>query len=251
MISFAPPGLLLLALSALISVDAYNINIPAVAESRRSFLGNALVGAVATCSLIPAQSALAEPDPSIQRFPPVQYLFPVYNFQDLLDFISERLNANTEEGIRQASERVDEFLKGGFISNKSLFKSLCTIYIGEIKYSPGAERQAIQAAFLGDCDQIVEAIVNLQKPLQSLVKEGATEPTQEVLGYLKDSQTGLLQFLNRIPQEDVVKLRAVIEKFKDADANQNKKLDREEVSSFSDEELEIYKTVGDLIFQAK
>ena len=245
---------LLLITTTVPLLNAYNIAATTSKKSattRRAFYRDLLgTSVIAVAPTLVTASEAEEEAALIRQYPSIQYLVPIYNLQDALGVLESELLSNTNVGIKRASQIVDRFLAGGFLSNKNIFRGMCVIYVQEIKYQDPSNLPPImvnQNSWLDGCDATLQGIVNLQKPLQTLVKAGADVPTPEVIGFLRDSQTGLQQFLNKVPREDIEKMQSFIKAVGEADVNKNGKLDSSELNSLSKEDQALYKIVGELL----
>ena len=192
----------------------------------------------------------------IQNYPELQYLVPIYTFQQSLEILSALLDPdllarsqNPKLALSRASRLVDNFLRGGLLSNKNIFRGVCTIYIQEIKYDD-PDRSKItsdRSKRLGYCDASLDGFNKLQKPLQQLVETGANSPTDEVLMYLGQSKRAIQDFANMIPVEDIERVKAWVEVISKADIDHDGKLEGQELEGLQEEDRKLYKAVGDFL----
>ena len=188
--------------------------------------------------------------PMIKSWPGLQYLVPIYTLQDSLSILASQLSPDAGAvGIQRASRLVDKFLGGGLLSNKNVFRGLCTIYIQEISYDD-PDRGLInidRSNRLDDCNAVISALESMQKPLRQLAANGTAVASSEVLGYLDEAKGGLRSFLSKVPSSDFEKVKAWITAVNAADANRNGILEGAELDSLGKEDKELYQAVGDLL----
>lgn len=192
----------------------------------------------------------------IQHYPELQYLVPIYTFQQSLQILSTLLDPdllaksqNPKLALSRASRLVDKFLSGGLLSNKNVFRGVCTIYIQEIKYDD-PDRSKItsdRSTRLGYCDACLDGFTKLQKPLQQLVEKGAESPSDEILMYLNDSKRAIQDFVNMVPVEDIETVKAWVEAIGKADIDHNGKLEGQELDGLQEKDRKLYKAVGDFL----
>ena len=110
-------------------------------NDRRTFLGKQaisllLLGGGGTSALVPtARAEFIGSGAMISKYPDLQYLVPIYTFDNALKLLSKYLDGNVgSNGVKVASSVVDNFFKGGLLSNKNVFKGLCVVYCQEIKF---------------------------------------------------------------------------------------------------------------------
>ena len=108
--------------------------------SRRTFLSKQglVIASIATGTTIVPNVSKADfigSGAMISKYPDLQYLVPIYTFNNALSVLSRCLSPEGgQKGLMAASRIVDNFFSGGLLSNKNIFKGLCVVYCQEIKY---------------------------------------------------------------------------------------------------------------------
>ena len=244
-------------------VEAFNINDNSISPSlnakkndlsRQEFLRNAIAGGCSTIIAgIPincqAETFIGGP-PMIQQWPSLQYLVPLYTFQFALDRLSQNLRPGSgAEGIRQSSQLIDQFFAGGFLSNGSVYRGLCAVYIQEIQYDDPDRRRVNEDRMerLQYCDKSVDALKAMQKPLRQLSIDGADVASDSILALLEEARTNTQSFLSQIPKRSLDDVSQWLERVNRADSNNDGKLQNGELDALNGEDRKLYLVVGDLI----
>mmetsp|Transcript_16914 Transcript_16914/g.23191 ORF Transcript_16914/g.23191 Transcript_16914/m.23191 type:complete len:256 (-) Transcript_16914:64-831(-) len=188
--------------------------------------------------------------PTIKAWPDLKFLVPIYQLGTSLDVLANLLEPNQgAAGLRLASNLVERFFGGGFLSNKSIYRGLCTVYAQEVQYDD-ADKDRIREdrlAYIADCDMTLAAMEAMRKPLKRLVAEGANQASPDVTSSLEDARAGVRKFLSRVPPEDVERVERFVVAVAAADVNRNGRVEGSEVDFLSPDDRELYKTVGDLL----
>lgn len=223
---------------------------------RRKSLVQAISFLTATTTASAASSTQANAEfigspPMILNYPSPQYLVPIYTLNSALDVLYSQLTSETNLGIQRSLKVLDNFFSGGFLSKKNVFKGLCTIYVQEIQYDdPDKNRIYLdRMARLDDCDNSLKSLEQVQSQLNIQLKNqpDANTPNSEVMKSFQDTREYLQAFFNKIPKKNVEEVTMWIQVVNQADTDRNGKLEGDELSALNEEELKLYKAVGELI----
>ena len=243
---------ILLVFSSEINI-CYSYSSPTKNVPRRAFLDSILVSSM-TCAIppchaeLPNKSFIGSP-PMILKYPSLQYLVPIYTFNLSIAYLANQLESSTQQGIQVGSKIVNNFFSGGLLSNKNIFRGMCAVYINEIQYDdPDRDHIYIdRVSRLQYCDSTLNALEKMQKPLEQLVANGASAPSEEVMGYLQSARIGLNNFLSNVPKKDIEQVKNWIVTMKTADLDHNGKIDDDELAKVSEEDRLLFKSVGQLL----
>lgn len=219
---------------------------------RRAFIDSILVSsmtcAIPPCHAEPSKAFIGSP-PMIQKYPSLQYLVPIYTFNLSIAYLANQLESSTQQGIQVSSKIVNSFFSGGLLSNKNIFRGMCAVYINEIKYDdPDRDHIYIdRVSRLQYCDSTLNALEKMQKPLEQLVADKASAPSDEVMGYLQSARIGLANFLSNVPKKDIEQVKNWIITMKAADLDKNGKIDEKELANVSEDDRSLFLTVGQLL----
>lgn len=188
--------------------------------------------------------------PLVREWPRLECLVPIYTFQSALDILAQNLRPEAgADGIRKSSQIIDTFLDGGFLSNASVFRGMCAIYISEIYYlDPDRRRINEDRVFrLKYSDTAVDSLKAMQRPLKQLKSEGAVIASDEVTRLMNDAQSNISSFLSLVPKQDIEDIQKWMDRVKDADLNQNGQLQGNELNALSADDLKLYNVVGNIL----
>lgn len=231
----------------------YSLTSSTEISRRRAFLNSVLVSPIAYAippcyAQLPPKSFIGSP-PMIQKYPSIQYLVPIYTFNMSLEYLANQLESSTQQGIQVASKIVNNFFSGGLLSNKNIFRGMCAVYINEIQYDdPDPDHIYIdRVSRLQYCDSTLNALEKMQIPLEKLVANDASAPSDEVLIYLQSARTGLMKFLSNVPKNDIEKVKNWIVTMKAADVDLNGEIDDDELANLSADDRTLFLAVGPLL----
>mmetsp|Transcript_8497 Transcript_8497/g.12839 ORF Transcript_8497/g.12839 Transcript_8497/m.12839 type:complete len:251 (+) Transcript_8497:52-804(+) len=242
--------LLMTVASALAKISsAYGLSPPI---GRREWISGAVItsGGATAAFANPASAAWIGGPPMVVAWPDVKYLVPIYELDGALTSLAKCLEPpRGAVGLLMASRLLNQFFKGGLLSNENVFRGLCAVYVGEITFDdPNRGRvRDFKASFLDDCETVIGSLRSMKKPLQKMVDSGAAGATPEVLGYLVSAQNGLTGFLARVPQSDLEQIITWEKAISAADVDRNKRLEEDEMRSLSEEDVKLYRGVGELL----
>lgn len=248
-------------LAGSVAANAYQVPPPAPQKPTTLSRRGLLRAAGAACLAVggfevagPPNDALAETfiggPPMIKSWPSLQYLVPIYELENSLKLLSVALDpARGAEGVKLSSRLVEQFFKGGLLSNKNVFKGLCAIYVQEIRYDdPDKGRVRDHGiGFLDDCDATIRGLEQMQKPLKKLADSDAGKATPEVIASLDRARAGMKSFLSKVPQRDMDRVVEWTKSVAAADADRNGRIEGNELDALSEQDRDLYKAVGDFL----
>ena len=220
------------------NVDKYHQQL-----DRRCFFGQALGGIVAGAGILtsnPTTSLAFSSTARIQKWPGVEYLEPVYEFQLSIQALAQA--AEDESNYTGLKKRLELFFKGAILSERNLYAGLALTYSNQIKYDPQELPNYVKLDMEERFNLIEDTMVNLKNLMLSLpATPTAAYNKDNILDFANGATVSLKRWFALIPSEEVAKAMDLFEVSRSADANQDGKVDLEESEALPEEYRDIWK----------
>jgi len=210
--------------------------------NRRKFVAQTLGGLATGASL-----ALLNPSPSwasstarVQKWPGVEYLEPVYEFQLSVQALAGA--AEDESEFPGLKKRLEQFFKGAIFSERNLYAGMALTYTNQIRYDSQELPNYIELDQQERFNLIEDTMISLKNLMVSLpASPAATYNKDDVLDYANLATVSLKRWFALIPNEEVARAKELFEASRLADGNKDGKVDWEEAQVMSEENKESWK----------
>lgn len=185
-------------------------------------------------------SSFASSTARVQKWPGLEYLEPVYEFQLSVEALASA--AEDESKFPGLKIRLEQFFKGAILSERNLYAGMALTYTNQIKYDPQELPNYIKLDQQERFNLIEDTMINLKNLLVSLpTSPAATYNKDDVLDYANLATVSLKRWFALIRNEEVARAKELFEASRSADANKDGRIDWEEAQVMSEENRELWK----------
>lgn len=230
------------------STSSQNLNTPPTPKDlqpthRRRFVAQTLGGIVTGAGILisnPSSSLAFSSTARVQKWPGVEFLEPVYEFQLSLEALVQA--AGDESKYPGLKKRLEQFFKGTILSERNLYAGMALTYTNQIKYDP----QELPNYVKMDQEERFNLIEDVMRNLKNLMISLPATPTatankQDILDFADGAIVSFRRWFALIPSEEVAKAKDLFEVSRSADANKDGKVDLEESEALPDEYRDLWK----------
>ena len=231
--------------------------------TRRDILSSfsSLTVTLAATTVAPQTSKAASSSIRILKYPPLEYLEPIYELKLSIDALEKGLilsspndlnnnsnnNLTSEQRQRQRvniQKRLEKLFGGGIFSEKNYYLGLAVTYNNQIVYDTDRE---LSTYINLDKDERLNYIDSALKSLESLKntlkKVGATSSAMDENTLMNDvdsAQKSIKAWFAMVPSQDMDDVDNLFRITRGADVNRDGKLDASELATLPEKEREIW-----------
>jgi hypothetical protein len=203
---------------------------------------SAAAAALLLLSTTPAPAS-ASSQARVEQWPGLEYLEPILELKLSVQALAQ--GAGDPSKYPLLKQRLEKFFSGGFLSERNYYAGLGVQYMGQMKYDKNELKEYIRLDKEERFSSMEDTLNSLKQLFENLKQE--SPDSGEVQGYANQAKASLDRWFALVPVGDVDRVGKIFVSARQADANHNGKLEKEELETMSEEDRTIWQRRIDLV----